>query len=153
ADNFGEGYNGQLVMLVNTKDTGNEQSIKRDLNNIKSDIQDMDNVDVVSEPQLNDNNRYAILSITPNDGPNAKSTSDLTYELRDYNNQAQEDYNLDTEISGQSVINIDMSEKLNDAIPIFAGVIVALAFVLLMFVFRSILVPLKAVLGFILSLA
>ncbi|MEJ7154282.1 MMPL family transporter [Staphylococcus ureilyticus] len=153
ADNFGEGYNGQLVMLVNTKDTGNEQSIKRDLNNIKSDIQDMDNVDVVSEPQLNDNNRYAILSITPNDGPNAKSTSDLTYELRDYNNQAQEDYNLDTEISGRSVINIDMSEKLNDAIPIFAGVIVALAFVLLMFVFRSILVPLKAVLGFILSLA
>lgn len=153
SDNFGEGYNGQIVMLVNTKDNGSEQTIKSDLNNIKSDIQDMDNVDVVSEPQLNDNNRYAILSITPNEGPNAKSTSDLTYELRDYSNQAQEDYNLDTEISGQSVINIDMSEKLNDAIPVFAGVIVALAFVLLMFVFRSILVPFKAVFGFVLSLA
>ena len=57
-----------------------------------------------------------------------------------------------TEISGQSVINIDMSEKLNNAIPVFAGVIVVLAFFLLMIVFRSILVPLKAVLGFILSL-
>ena len=45
-----------------------------------------------------------------------------------------------------------MSKKLNDAIPVFAGVIVALAFVLLLFVFRSILVPLKAVLGFVLSL-
>lgn len=45
-----------------------------------------------------------------------------------------------------------MSEKLNEAIPVFAGVIVLLAFVLLVFVFRSILVPLKAVLGFVLSL-
>ena len=45
-----------------------------------------------------------------------------------------------------------MSEKLNNAIPVFAGVIVVLAFFLLMIVFRSILVPLKAVLGFILSL-
>ena len=45
-----------------------------------------------------------------------------------------------------------MSEKLNDAIPVFASVIVILAFILLMIVFRSILVPLKAVLGFVLSL-
>ncbi|MCY1053389.1 MMPL family transporter, partial [Mammaliicoccus sciuri] len=59
----------------------------------------------------------------------------------------------DTEISGQSVINIDMSEKLNDAIPLFAGVIILLAFILLMVVFRSIIIPLKAVLGFVLSLA
>ncbi|MEJ7192747.1 MMPL family transporter, partial [Staphylococcus epidermidis] len=74
------------------------------------------------------------------------------YDLRDYHSQAQEKYDYDTEISGQSVINIDMSEKLNNAITVFAGVIVVLAFFLLMIVFRSILVPLKAVLGFILSL-
>jgi uncharacterized membrane protein YdfJ with MMPL/SSD domain len=48
-----------------------------------------------------------------------------------------------------NTINIDMAEKLNNAIPVFAGVIVLLAFVLLVFVFRSILVPLKAVLGFV----
>ncbi len=52
----------------------------------------------------------------------------------------------------QSVINIDMSKKLNEAIPLFATVIVVLAFFLLMIVFRSILIPLKAVLGFVLSL-
>ncbi|MCY1029424.1 MMPL family transporter, partial [Mammaliicoccus sciuri] len=71
----------------------------------------------------------------------------------DYNKDAKDKYDLDTEISGQSVINIDMSEKLNDAIPLFAGVIILLAFVLLMVVFRSIIIPLKAVLGFVLSLA
>ena len=62
---------------------------------------------------------------------------DLVYELRDYHKDAEDKYHYDTEISGQSVINIDMSEKLNDAIPVFASVIVILAFILLMIVFRS----------------
>lgn len=153
SDNFGQGYNGQLVMLVNTKDDGSKKDIQNDLDNIRNDVKDLDHVDKVNKAQLNDNNHYALLSIIPEEGPNAKSTQDLTYELRDYNSQAKEKYDLDTEISGQSVINIDMSEKLNNAIPVFAGVIVAIAFILLAFVFRSILVPLKAVLGFVLSLA
>ena len=152
SDNFGAGHNGQIVMLVNTKDGGNEKSINNDLNNIRHDIQDLDHVDSVAKPKLNGNNHYALIAITPEEGPNAKSTTDLTYELRDYHDQAQQDYHFDTEITGQSVINIDMSEKLNGAIPVFAGVIVALAFVLLMIVFRSIIVPLKAVLGFVLTL-
>lgn len=153
SDNFGEGYNGQIVMLVNTKDDGSKKDVENDLDNIREDIKDLNHVDKVEKAQLNDNNHYALLSIVPEAGPNAKSTQDLTYELRDYNSQAKEKYDLDTEISGQSVINIDMSEKLNNAIPVFAGVIVAIAFLLLAFVFRSIIVPLKAVLGFVLSLA
>ena len=152
SDNFGEGYNGQIVMLVNTKDGGSKTSIENDLSNMRRDIEDLDNVDTVSKAQLNGNNHYAIFTIIPNEGPNAKSTTDLVYELRDYHKDAEDKYHYDTEISGQSVINIDMSEKLNDAIPVFASVIVILAFILLMIVFRSILVPLKAVLGFVLSL-
>lgn len=153
SDNFGEGYNGQIVMLVNTKDGGSKKDIENDLDNIRDDIKDLDHVDKVEKAHLNENNHYALISIVPDEGPNAKSTQDLTYELRDYHSQAKEKYDFNTEISGQSVINIDMSEKLNNAIPVFAGVIVAIAFVLLLFVFRSIVVPLKAVLGFVLSLA
>lgn len=149
---FGEGYNGQIVMLINTKDNGSEDTIKRNLDNVRDDLEDLDNVDKVSSPQLTNNNNYALLAITPEEGPNAISTNDLVYDLRDYDDQAQDKYDFNTEISGQSVINIDMSKKLNDAIPVFAGVIVGLAFILLLFVFRSILVPLKAVLGFVLSL-
>lgn len=152
SDNFGEGYNGQIVMLVNTKDGGSKSTIERDLNNMRSDLEDIDNVDTVSKAQLTDNNNYALFTIIPEKGPNSQSTENLVYDLRDYHSQAQEKYDYGTEISGQSVINIDMSEKLNNAIPVFAGVIVVLAFFLLMIVFRSILVPLKAVLGFILSL-
>src|SRR5699024_11058082 len=141
-----------IVKMVKTKDKDDENAISQDLDNMADDIEDFDNVDTVASPQLNEDNNYALIGIIPEEGPNAKSTNTLVYDLRDYNEQAQDQYNFETEVSGQSVINIDMSKKLNDAIPVFAGVIVALAFVLLMVVFRSILIPFKAVLGFVLSL-
>lgn len=152
SDEFGEGYNGQIVMLVNTKDKETKDATEKDLDNMRDDLKDFDSVDTVEKAQLNENNNYALISIVPEEGPNAKSTNSLVYDLRDYNKEAEDQYNFETEVSGQSVINIDMSKKLNDAIPVFAGVIVSLAFILLMVVFRSILIPLKAVLGFVLSL-
>lgn len=152
SDEFGEGYNGQIAMLVNVKDKNDQDTLEQDLDNVTDDIKDMSNVDMVAPAQLNENNDYALIGIIPEEGPNAESTNDLVHDLRDYHDQAKDEYNFETEISGQSVINIDMSKKLNDAIPVFAGVIIALAFVLLMTVFRSIIIPLKAVLGFVLSL-
>ncbi|MEJ7293915.1 hypothetical protein, partial [Staphylococcus epidermidis] len=79
--------------------------INNDLNQVRSDIEKLDNVEAVSPAQLNDNNRYALLSIIPKEGPNAVSTNELVYDLRDYSDVAQDRYHFDTEISGQSVIN------------------------------------------------
>ncbi|WP_440857141.1 MMPL family transporter [Staphylococcus shinii] len=153
SDKFGEGFNGQIAMLVNVKDQKDDaKSLQNDLSKLSKDINDMKNVDMATPPQLSKNKDYAIVSIIPEKGPNAKSTNDLVEDLRDYNDDAKNKYNFHTEIAGQSVVNIDMSQKLNDAIPLFASVIVVLAFVLLMVVFRSIIIPLKAVFGFILSL-
>lgn len=153
SDEFGEGYNGQIAMLINVQDQNDSDALDQDLQNLRDDIGDMDNVDIVSPAQFNENEDYALISIIPEEGPTAESTSDLVHDLRDYNDEAQEQYDFTTEVSGQSVIDIDMSQKLNDAIPVFAGVIVALAFILLMAVFRSILIPFKAVAGFVLSLS
>ncbi len=153
SDKFGEGFNGQIAMLVNVKDQkDNPQALQKDLKAMHQDINDMDNVDVVTEPQLSESKDYAMIAVIPEKGPNAESTNTLVHDLRDYNDKAKDEYDFKTEVSGQSVINIDMSQKLNEAIPLFAGVIVALAFILLMVVFRSIIIPLKAVLGFVLSL-
>ncbi|MDW4319370.1 MMPL family transporter [Staphylococcus saprophyticus] len=153
SDKFGEGYNGQIAMLVNVKDKNdNPQALQKDLQDMTKDIDKKDNVDMVTPPQLSKNKDYALIAVIPEKGPNAESTNDLVHDLRDYNDDAKDKYGFKTEVSGQSVINIDMSQKLNEAIPLFAGVIVALAFILLMIVFRSIIIPLKAVLGFVLSL-
>lgn len=153
SDKFGEGFNGQIAMLVNVKDKkDNPQALQKDLQDMSKDIKDMDNVDMVTPPQLSEKKDYALVAVIPEKGPNAQSTNDLVHDLRDYKDDAQDQYDFKTEVSGQSVINIDMSQKLNEAIPLFAGVIVALAFILLMVVFRSLIIPLKAVLGFVLSL-
>ncbi|WP_436946443.1 MMPL family transporter [Staphylococcus xylosus] len=153
SDKFGEGFNGQIAMLVNVKDQKDDaKSLQNDLSKLSKDINDMKNVDMATQPQLSKNKDYAIVSIIPEKGPNAKSTNDLVEDLRDYNDDAKNQYNFHTEIAGQSVVNIDMSQKLSNAIPLFASVIIVLAFVLLMVVFRSIIIPLKAVFGFIFSL-
>lgn len=153
SDKFGEGFNGKIPMLVNVKDKkDNPQEMQKDLKDLSKDIQDMDNVDMVSPPQMSKDNDYALITVIPDKGPQAKSTDDLVKDLRDYHDDAKDKYSFLTEISGQSVINLDMSKKLNDAIPVFAGIIVTLAFLLLMLVFRSIIIPLKAVGGFLLSL-
>ncbi|MGV3128854.1 MMPL family transporter [Staphylococcus simulans] len=153
SDKFGEGFNGQIPMIINVKDKKDDpQAMQKDLKQLMGDINDMDNVELVSPPQMSKHNDYALITVIPKNGPQAKSTDDLVKDLRDYNDDAKDKYGFLTEISGTNVINIDMSKKLNDAIPVFAGIIVLLAFVLLMLVFRSIIIPLKAVLGFILSL-
>ncbi|MBO3061581.1 MMPL family transporter [Mammaliicoccus fleurettii] len=154
SDDFGEGFNGPIVMLVDTSDKkDDQQALQKDLQGLMQDVNDIKNVETVTPPQLNKDQDYALVTVLPKKGPNAESTYDLVHDLRDYNSDSKDKYDLSTEISGQSVINIDMSEKLNEAIPLFAGVIILLAFVLLMVVFRSIIIPLKAVLGFVLSLA
>ncbi|ASK62319.1 hypothetical protein CFK37_09200 [Virgibacillus phasianinus] len=153
ADGFGEGINGPIAMLADVSDKGNPEALQKDLSNMVEDLNSMDHVATVTKPQMSESKDYALISIIPEKGPNDESTYDLVHELRDYNQQAEDKYDLHTEISGLTVINIEMSEKLNDAIPLFAGVIILLAFVLLMVVFRSLIIPLKAVLGFVLSLA
>ncbi|MBO1198171.1 fatty acid efflux MMPL transporter FarE [Staphylococcus simiae] len=153
SDKFGEGFNGQIPMLINVKDKKDDPAeLQKDLQSLYKDIDKKKHVDMVTPPQMSKNKDYALMVVIPEKGPNAESTNDLVHKLRDYNKDAQDKYGFKTEISGQSVINIDMSQKLNEAIPLFAGVIVVLAFFLLMIVFRSILIPLKAVLGFVLSL-
>ncbi len=153
SDKFGKGFNGQIAMLIDVKNhNDNNTDLQNNLNKVYKDIKNMKNVDMVSPPQLSKNNKYAIVSIIPSNGPNAKSTTSLVEKLRNYNDDAKNKYNFHTELAGQSVVNIDMSKKLSDAIPLFTSVIVVLAFILLLIVFRSIIIPLKAVLGFVLSL-
>lgn len=89
----------------------------------------------------------------PKEGPNTVSMNALVYDLCDYSDVSNDRYHFDTEVSDQSVINIDMSQKLNDSILVFAGSIVVLAFILLTIVFCSLLISLKVVGGFVLSLS
>jgi len=84
-------------------------------------------------------------------GPDDTATQDLLTALRDGQAGVQTATGTDIGITGQTAIETDVSERLSDALPIYLAIVIGLAFILLMIVFRSILVPLTATIGFLFS--
>ncbi len=89
--------------------------------------------------------------VTPTSGPDDTATEDLLTALRDGQGDIEEQTGTTTGVTGLTAITTDVSKRLSDALPIYLAVVIGLAFLLLMIVFRSILVPLTATLGFLLS--
>lgn len=90
----------------------------------------------------------ALVGVVPDTGPTAEATEDLIHTIRDRSWDG-----ATVAVTGQTAIDIDTSGKLAGALVPYLAVVVGLAFLLLTLVFRSILVPLKATLGFLLSVA
>ncbi|MFC6153059.1 MMPL family transporter [Nocardioides yefusunii] len=93
----------------------------------------------------------AMIAAVPTTGPQDAATEDLLHELRAGQDEIMAATGADMGITGLTAITVDVSEQLADALPVYLAVVVGLAFILLMLVFRSILVPLTATLGFLLS--
>ncbi|WP_110240215.1 MMPL family transporter [Nocardioides gilvus] len=93
----------------------------------------------------------AMVVAVPTTGPQDAATEDLLHDLRDGQSGIEEATGAEMGITGLTAITADVSERLADALPIYLAVVVGLAFILLMLVFRSILVPLTATVGFLLS--
>lgn len=147
---YGPGYHANLVVAVKTdEDTKNPQET---LNNVVKELNDLPNVKGVTPPIPNASGDFYIMNVTPETGPNDSETNDLVHSIRDKGKTLAKEDNIEVMVTGATAVNIDISQKLNDALPLFALLIVGFAFILLVLVFRSILVPLKAVLGFLLSL-
>lgn len=146
---YGPGYHSSLVVLAEI-DKSSEEDIQTKINKVIEELGDLANVDSVSPPIPNESGNIFMISITPKTGPNDIETNDLVHSIRELSDNNKEQIEL--LVTGATAVNIDISEKLNDALPLFASLIVGFAFILLVLVFRSILVPLKAVLGFLLSL-
>ena len=147
AEGFGEGFNGRLVMVVNGEDPAAvEQGVQR----ASALVAETDNVVAVAPAQPSADGRTALVSVVPESSPSDPATFDLVRELRD-ELVAVEDTGVDVALTGVTAIGIDVSDKLADALPVYLLVVVGLSFLLLTLVFRSLLVPLKATLGFLLT--
>lgn len=103
---------------------------------------------VVAQPGTD---KGAIILIEPETGPDDARTEALLQEIRGGEPRLEQETGLDLAVTGTQPIMADISEKLNSALVPYLAIVIGLAFVLLMLVFRSILVPLTATLGFLLS--
>ncbi|WP_213615421.1 MMPL family transporter [Paenibacillus lactis] len=149
AEGFGEGFNGPLVIVARAKGSADAQT---DIEKATAYIKELPNVASVTPAIPSPSGETAIINLLPETGPHDIRTTELVKALRDKADQINKDSHLEIMVTGGTAVNIDISEKLAEALPKFALLIVGLAFVLLMLVFRSVLVPIKAVLGFLFTL-
>jgi RND superfamily putative drug exporter len=147
---FGAGFNGPLTVVV---DSGGKTNPKLIATRVAQGLGKFPDVAAVSRPAVNATGEVAIISVTPKSGPSTQETKHLVSEIRDRAAPARKQYGIDVLVTGTTALNIDVSDKLSSALPKMLILIVALALVLLMLVFRSLLVPVKAVLGFLLTIA
>jgi RND superfamily putative drug exporter len=113
----------------------------------------VDGVAAVTPASVNPAGDTAIITVVPTTGPSDHKTEELVKTIRSQASGLEADTKSDVLVTGQTAMTIDFSQTLDDALLPYLGLVVGLAFLLLMLVFRSVLVPLKAALGFLLSVA
>ncbi|MFE9022300.1 MMPL family transporter [Streptomyces sp. NPDC007808] len=148
SEGFGPGFNGPLMVVVDAKGSDDPSGVFK---TVGEDIKGIENVVTVTPATPNKAGDTATITVIPDAKPSSVATEDLVHAIRDQGTRVKADTDATVLVTGSTAMNIDVSEKLNDALLPYLALVVGLAFLLLILVFRSILVPLKAALGFLLS--
>ncbi|MFG2970504.1 MMPL family transporter [Streptomyces sp. NPDC048288] len=148
SEGFGPGFNGPLMIVVDAKDSADPKAAA---STVTDGIKDLKDVASVSPAMFNQAGDTATITVVPSSKPSSVRTEDLVHAIRDEGAGVEADTDARVLVTGTTAMNIDFSQKLNDALVPYLALVVGLAFLLLIAVFRSVLVPLKAALGFLLS--
>lgn len=148
SEGFGPGFNGPLIVAIDITQT---TDIMDDLDGIRSELAQLDDVAYVQQGFPDEGLDTAIIQVTPASAPDAPETKALVEAIRDLAPDLEAQYGTPIAVTGATAVAIDISTRLSDALLPFAIVVVGLSILLLAIVFRSVLVPLKAALGFLLS--
>ncbi len=143
AQRFGPGFAGPLLVLVDGSGSAAYAAT------VREQIAGLPDVVFVAEPQPNPDGSAALITIIPSSEPDSTATVDLVHRIRD---DVADGSNARVYVTGTTAVSIDVSQKLDEALPRYLILVVGLAFVLLVLVFRSILVPVVGVVGFLLTI-
>lgn len=150
SEHFGEGFNGPLVVTGSIVGSTDPLTLMADL---KQEIEGLDGVAAVPLATPNATADTGIIQVIPSGSPDSQATKDLVAEIRGLHQYFQDEYDVDLQVTGFTAIGIDISDRLGGALLPFGLIVVGLSLVLLTMVFRSIWVPIKATLGYLLSVA
>ncbi|MFE2410365.1 MMPL family transporter [Kitasatospora sp. NPDC059408] len=150
SEGFGPGFNGPLTVLVDAKGAPDPKAAASE---VAKTLSALPGVITVTPPMFNKAGDTALLNAIPATGPAAAETKDIVHAIRGHAAGLKAETGASVLVSGTTAMNIDVSQKLTDALVPYLAIVVGLAVLLLLVVFRSVLVPLKAALGFLLSVA
>lgn len=118
---------------------------------LASSIAKQDNIQSATPAAITSDKKTAIIQVIPKSAPNDVATADLITDIRDNPAKYTGNGAIDVQVTGATALEADVNHKLLTALPQYLAVVVGLSLILLMIAFRSILIPIKATLGFLLS--
>lgn len=145
---FGPGYNSPLLVQADILQSTDPLGLMRDL---ASDIAKIPGVELIALATPNRNADTGVVQLIPTTGADDPATADLVKRLRSASTQFERDHGVETSVTGQTALQIDVSAKLFSSLLPFGILVVGLSLVLLTAVFRSLLIPMKAAVGYLLS--
>jgi len=149
SDGFGQGTNGPLVVAVNLP-PGTPPTA---LDGLSASITATPNVAFVVPPRLNESGDAAVIVVIPQTSPQSTETEQLVHALRnDVIPSAVADSGATAYVGGYTAAGIDAADRFSQRLVWVIGAVVVLSFLLLMVVFRSIAVPIKAAIMNLLSI-
>jgi putative drug exporter of the RND superfamily len=151
SDSFGPGYNGPLLVLANINPSASSAAAQQEADAVATELKAFPGVTAVTPPQLDKTHTAALIDVVPASAPSAPATSTLLTTIRDHAGAIDRASGADTSVTGTTAIDVDVSARLSSAMVPFAAIVVGLSVLLLLLVFRSLLVPVKAAAGFLLS--
>ncbi|WP_212988104.1 MMPL family transporter [Actinoplanes auranticolor] len=149
ASAFGPGFNGPLTVVVDARGAADPAAA---VATVADSIRTSSGVVSVSKATFNQAGDTAILTAVPSTGPTDERTEDLVQTLRAARPGVEAAGQVSYEITGTTALDIDMARKTQSALVPYVSIVIGLAVLLLLVVFRSVWVPVKAALGFLLSL-
>jgi RND superfamily putative drug exporter len=148
---FGAGINGPIVAVA-TADRQVEGDVATALQgDIATDLMKLTSVVSVIPAAISDDKTKLLFQIIPTDGPASESTEKLVFAVRDLADELKSKYGVELGVTGATAAQIDISKKLADALPLYLGAVLILSMFVLILVFRSLVVPLIASAGFLLT--
>lgn len=149
---FGQGMTGPIIVVGELPAGLDATAAKAKEYDVADQLRSVANVTAAVPVALSENRQTAVFQVIPSDGPASASTVQVVTDLRAKGAQIQAQTGVTIGLTGQTAANVDVSSKLADALPPYLAIVVGLSLVLLLLVFRSLLVPLLATGGFLLSL-
>jgi len=148
-EGFGEGSQSTLIVLVDGRAGAGPEAVAAAAATVTREVRGLGDVALVAPAVPSADGSTQLVTVVPGSGPTDPATADL---VRDIRTTVAGTPGADVLVTGQTALDIDVSQALNDALPVYIALIVVLALALLVMLFRSLAVPLLATLGFLFSL-
>ncbi len=150
ATSLGAGYNGPLLVVASATQPGTPIAPPA-LGQLTAELATLDGVSSVTPSGASDSGDTVVLAVIPTTGPTDPATEDLVRTIRADAPGYAQNLGVTVGVTGITAMAIDVSQRLADVLPRYLAVVLVLSLVVLLLVFRSVFVPIKATIGFLLS--